>query len=410
MFLCLTALSMLLAVAPPQFWMTLWRHHKIEIAIATGYSAVVLLFANAVQRTWEPLSGITFYVSGLALHLIDPAVEIEPDYKEIHFRDFSVQIAPDCSGYEGIGLILAFLAIFLYTMRANLRFPVAFMLLPIGVSAIFLLNIVRIVVLVCIGAYISPDIAVEGFHSHAGWVAFLAVTVGIMWIASNSPTFSKIAETTRPDTAVSQSDPIIIYLAPFMALLTANILSSLAVPYGHVFYPLVPVLIGLALWSYRSAYASMLSRVSPISIVVGLVVGVLWVATAKAPAENTVAVWLGSLPAIVVVGWILMRGIGTMVLVPIAEELAFRGYLHRALQARDWYNIPVGRFSIVAFLVTSAAFGLMHQRWVAGALAGAVFALLMYRSNRISDPIAAHMTANATIFFFAIATARWDVI
>jgi membrane protease YdiL (CAAX protease family) len=55
-------------------------------------------------------------------------------------------------------------------------------------------------------------------------------------------------------------------------------------------------------------------------------------------------------------------------------------------------------------------FGFMHQRWIAGSLAGAVFALVMYRSRRLSDAIAAHMAANAVVLHWAIAVRNWALI
>ena len=76
-------------------------------------------------------------------------------------------------------------------------------------------------------------------------------------------------------------------------------------------------------------------------------------------------------------------------MVPIAEELAFRGLLHRWLISRRFETVAFAQFSWLALVVSSLLFGFMHQRWIAGALAGAVFALVMYRSGRLSDAIAA---------------------
>jgi membrane protease YdiL (CAAX protease family) len=52
----------------------------------------------------------------------------------------------------------------------------------------------------------------------------------------------------------------------------------------------------------------------------------------------------------------------------------------------------------------------MHQRWVAGALAGAIYALLVYRSNRLSDAIGAHMASNAVIVAWAILAREWTLL
>jgi membrane protease YdiL (CAAX protease family) len=47
---------------------------------------------------------------------------------------------------------------------------------------------------------------------------------------------------------------------------------------------------------------------------------------------------------------------------------------------------------------------------VAAALAGAVYAVLLYRTNKLSDPIAAHMASNAVIVFWAIAAQQWSLL
>ena len=114
-------------------------------------------------------------------------------------------------------------------------------------------------------------------------------------------------------------------------------------------------------------------------------------------------VWLAAL-------WLGIRAIGSIVMVPIAEELAFRGLLHRWLISRRFETVEFAQFTWLAFIASSLLFGLMHQRWIEGALAGAVFALLMYRSGRLSDPMAAHMTANAVIVVWAIAARNWSLL
>jgi exosortase E/protease (VPEID-CTERM system) len=156
----------------------------------------------------------------------------------------------------------------------------------------------------------------------------------------------------------------------------------------------------------------MARRVSAVSVGLGALVGVLWIVTAPADGERAAELggWLATLSAPALAFWLAVRVAGTAVLVPIAEELAFRGYLHRKLVSAHFETVAPGQFTWLAFLVSSAAFGLVHDRWLAGALAGAVFALAMYRTGRHSDPIAAHMAANAVIAAWAIAAGAWHLL
>jgi CAAX prenyl protease-like protein len=94
----------------------------------------------------------------------------------------------------------------------------------------------------------------------------------------------------------------------------------------------------------------------------------------------------------------------------MAEELAFRGYLHRALISFRFEMVRQDEFRLLALAGSSLAFGMMHQRWIAATLAGAIYALLMYRTNRLSDAIIAHAASNALIVLWAIAAQQWSLL
>ena len=108
--------------------------------------------------------------------------------------------------------------------------------------------------------------------------------------------------------------------------------------------------------------------------------------------------------------WLAFRIVGSVILVPIVEEFAFRGYLHRKLISERFESVAEGQFSWLAFVGSSVLFGLVHDRWLAGGLAGVVFAIALYRSGRLSDAIAAHMSANAVIIVWAIAAGEWGLL
>jgi CAAX prenyl protease-like protein len=96
--------------------------------------------------------------------------------------------------------------------------------------------------------------------------------------------------------------------------------------------------------------------------------------------------------------------------VPLAEELAFRGYLLRRLISSDFEAVSFSRVTPVAVLVSSAIFGLLHGgRWIAGILAGIVLALLIMRRGRIGDAVAAHAVANGLIALYVLAFNAWSL-
>ncbi len=80
------------------------------------------------------------------------------------------------------------------------------------------------------------------------------------------------------------------------------------------------------------------------------------------------------------------------------------------LVSRQFDSVGFGDFRLLAFVGSTIAFGLVHQRWVAAALAGAIYAVLMYRSKGLADPIAAHAASNATIMIWAVGAGQWSLL
>ena len=108
-------------------------------------------------------------------------------------------------------------------------------------------------------------------------------------------------------------------------------------------------------------------------------------------------------------GWLAIRVIGAVVTVPIAEELAFRGYLLRKLVNSDFARVEFNSFTMLSFVVSSVLFGMLHQQWLAGVIAGMLFAIAMYRRGAILDAIIAHSTANAMLAAYVLATHQWSL-
>ena len=77
---------------------------------------------------------------------------------EIGTESFEVRVWPSCSGYAGVAMMTVFLAAYLWLFRRRLRFPAAFVLLPLGVGAVWLLNAVRLTLLIAIGSWGRPDV------------------------------------------------------------------------------------------------------------------------------------------------------------------------------------------------------------------------------------------------------------
>jgi CAAX prenyl protease-like protein len=107
--------------------------------------------------------------------------------------------------------------------------------------------------------------------------------------------------------------------------------------------------------------------------------------------------------------WLAARALGSTVVIPIAEELAFRGYLLRRLVAADFTEVDRRRLTPVALVVSSLAFAALHPGALAAAcLAGVLYALAQAARGRTGDAIVAHAITNGCIAAYVlIADAYW---
>jgi exosortase/archaeosortase family protein len=139
---------------------------------------------------------------------------------------FQLEIAPQCSGYEGIALILVFVAVYLWLFRRELRFPHT-LLLPVGVLAIWFANVLRITALIALGTSVSAGVALGGFHSQAGWLFFLAVSLGLMAVSHRVRLFAAPA-VTRPEASGGPRDATeaATLLVPVLVLLASVMVTS----------------------------------------------------------------------------------------------------------------------------------------------------------------------------------------
>jgi len=406
----LTLILWAFTLLPANAWLNILRNNALPIVSGTAIGVT----AWYVSQWSETLAGVlqqtTFQIVNLLLSMLVSEVVCQPDQSLLATPNFYVYISPECSGYEGIGLIAVFLAAYLWFFRTHLRFPRALLLLPLGILIIYLLNAIRITALILVGSFISPQIALGGFHSQAGWLAFNAVAIGLILLSHRLSWFAKTEIVTQEATAGSPSAP---YLAPLVALVITTMITTAFSAGFDALYPLRVVVVGLVLWSFRQAYVALRANWSWTAVALGLVVFALWMAmeplAVDPSAGDTMSARFAEMSPVLVIGWLLFRVIGSVICVPIAEELAFRGYLIRRLQSRNFEDVSFQSFTWLSFVLSSLLFGLLHGRWIAGTLAGMIYCIVLYRRGKVSDAVLAHAVTNAAIAAYAIATQSWSL-
>jgi exosortase E/protease (VPEID-CTERM system) len=393
------------AVMPPSTWPTLLHRGRAILLAGFVIAAIALPAAILFQREWEDLAGPTLWVSSHLVHLVSHDAVCDPENRVLGTTRFTVTVAPHCSGYEGMGLIAVFMGAYLVLFRRDLKFPRAVLLLPVGMAAVWLLNAVRLAALILIGDRISPALAMGGFHSQAGWLGFSAVAVGLVAFTHHSRLVAR-----NPVVLRREPSPTLAYLAPLLAAILIEVLAVAFVPDSSLAYPVRVLAAGGLLAYFWPRYHGL--RAEPVppranfaagwGVLAGLGVYFLWVGLARTgwAGGESAEDWSvpDGVPTWAAGPWLALYGLGFVLVTPLVEELAFRGYLMRRLVAADFEAVPPGRFTWLSFVCSSVPFGLLHGEWVSGILAGMVYALVVVRTGRVRDAVLAHAITNALLF------------
>ena len=360
------------------------------------------------QALWTPLTETTLGVVRALLGLVYPDVYYDLAEQVVGTAMFQVTIAPACSGYEGVGCVTLLLLLYLWWFRRHLRFPQSLLLLPIGAVAAWGANALRLAVLIALGTSVSPAVAQGGFHSQAGWIAFLLVGLGVIVMTQRCAFFTATTPSPAVPAPVQYATALLVPLLVLMATIVLTSALSSGIDY---LYPVRVVTTSGALWAFRKAYRPLAWTWSWPALVFGMAVCGVWMVLEPADHHRStvVAASLAPLPEGLTMIWIGFRVLGAVLIVPVAEELAFRGYVLRKLVASDFATVRPGRFTLLACLLSSALFGMLHGRWLAGTLAGIGYALALRQRGQLADAVVAHMTTNALLAAYVLAHHRWSL-
>ncbi len=411
-----TTLLSLVAVATSGFSLrSLLTNLARPIAIASLWTVLALFAGLATVRLWDDLGILTLQGVYISLNAIGASVLYDPAASVVGTPDFTVEITSDCSGYEGIGLVVAFLGAYIIGFRDRFRFPHVLVLLPIAVAAAWALNVVRIFALILIGSAGFVSLAAGGFHSKAGWLFSCGVALGCVAVSQHLNWFSSSPD-QRKGRSYNPSGP---YLLPLLAVLAASLFSGLFESDFEYLYP-VRVAVGLLVLSaylglYRKGAQLRLhgrALLSMNAVGVGVLVYVVWtlmselagIHVSDGPPQPLVE--MSTLASAL---WIGGRLLGGIVVVPVVEELAFRGFLLRRIVSADFTSVPYDQWHWGAALISSLVFAVAHQQMVPGFIAGMLYAYAQWKRGLLSDAVIAHAVTNALIAVEVLGRGSWDL-
>jgi CAAX protease family protein len=104
-----------------------------------------------------------------------------------------------------------------------------------------------------------------------------------------------------------------------------------------------------------------------------------------------------------------LRIFGLVLAVPVMEELFWRSYVMRRIDAADFLARNPRDATALAFGLSCALFASEHAHWFAGLVAGAAYAALYMRSRNLWVPILSHATTNGILAAWILATGNWHL-
>jgi CAAX prenyl protease-like protein len=106
---------------------------------------------------------------------------------------------------------------------------------------------------------------------------------------------------------------------------------------------------------------------------------------------------------------LFLRTQRAVMVVPIVEELFWRGWLMRWVIANDFRSIPLGTYTARSFWMVALLFASEHgPYWDVALVAGIIFNWWMIRTKSLGDLILVHAVANACLSGYVIAAGKWE--
>ena len=168
----------------------------------------------------------------------------------------------------------------------------------------------------------------------------------------------------------------------------------------------------LLVWFWREYDFHRLARV-PFTFAIAVFVFVLWISPQAffgfLPRTD------GFNPDILATGsaayWftVAFRFLRLIVIVPLVEEIFWRGFLLRYFVHERFERVPLGTFSWLSFAVVTVGFTFVHSSadWLAAAVTGVLYNLVAYRTKSLGSCVLAHAVTNLLLGLWIMQTKQW---
>ncbi len=131
--------------------------------------------------------------------------------------------------------------------------------------------------------------------------------------------------------------------------------------------------------------------------------------TGERSAFNPFAYWQGQSAMIAL--YLVLRGIGLSIIVPIIEEHFLRGFVMRFVVAEKWWKVPIGHVTRQSAIYGTLIPMLMHPgELIAAAVWFSLITWLYVRTKNLWECIVAHAVTNFLLGAYVLASGNWYLV
>ena len=211
-----------------------------------------------------------------------------------------------------------------------------------------------------------------------------------------------------------RSTPTIARVAPFFIFVGLTACQGLLGDSSKYWIYVAKSLVGLWLiWAVKPVIAEMRWTISFEAVLVGVGVIVIWIGADRFYPKFTdvTGYWnphqqFGQGTAL---AWFFIgsRILFSTLVVPPIEEMFYRSFMYRYIVKQDFDQVSLKTFHLLAFLITSIIFGVVHREWLAGILCGAAYQWLVLRRGHLGDAMTAHAISNLLLGIWVAYKGAW---
>ncbi len=211
------------------------------------------------------------------------------------------------------------------------------------------------------------------------------------------------------------ASPMLARVVPFVVFLGLTFCQGQFGEGSRYWFYLIKTVVGAWLtWSVWPLVTEMRWKLSWEALVAGFVVFGIWVGldgfyrkfgTGGTPwhpqvefGESSALSWM----------FIVVRIVGSSLVVPPLEEVFYRSFLYRWIAKADFQSVLLGYFHWKPFLLTAIVFGFAHHEWLAGILCAFAYQGLVCWKKRLGDAMTAHAITNLLLGFWVVWKGAWQ--